>query len=274
VAGILGKNNETTIIGNKLSYNKLENVAMSSLVNFIGSATNNSRINVDSNEITYDGLLNCSKISGIFGQFILFIKNSEIIANANTITIDNIDTESYGIAGIQLINTNAGNQSSMSECINLNFSITNNTILTNTDKQLINSAKCNSSIFSTNVDISTDLPLPYYAPTGELTLTGNKVVPEKLIYKRHVYLSDIYMPYQFRPYIFELPSEYPGSNYWWTTVNTDINPSKIEYNIPGRGGTDETALRQIFKRAIIAINEQRHFEIYPFYQIKVKGLRS
>jgi hypothetical protein len=270
VKEVNGENLEVNVSENKITYNNLENISNSSL---IGSITNvmDSSINIDDNKIRYDRFLNCNNISGILSENVKLISDSTIIINKNEIIMDDIDEQSSGITGIQLIDTN---DESLSECIDLNLTITNNTILTNTEKQLINPNKCNSSMFSTNINIDpTPTPLPY-KPTGILTITGNRVIPDKLLFKRDVYFSDIYLPAKFRPYIFNLPGEYPGSKYWWTTVNTDIDPSKIDYVVPGRGGTDDTVLRQIFKRAILAINQQSSFQLYPFYHIKVKGLRS
>ena len=267
---IEGRNHLLNIDENAISYNTLETVTESNLIHLIENVIDTT-ITIENNNIKYDGLLNCNNISGIFGPRINTVVSSEIIANNNSITIDNIDAESNMITGIQIIDT-SDDIKTLNNCEELNFTITNNTILTNSDNRLINPDRCNSSIFSTNTDINPDYSL--YSPTSTLTLTGNKLIPYKLKYKRNVYYSDNYLPSVFRPYIFKLPSEYPGSNYWWDTVNTDINPAMIDYVIPGRGGTDDTALRQIFKRAIMAINEQRSFEIYPFYQIKVKGVRS
>uniref|UniRef100_A0A6C0BWX5 Uncharacterized protein n=1 Tax=viral metagenome TaxID=1070528 RepID=A0A6C0BWX5_9ZZZZ len=55
------------------------------------------------------------------------------------------------------------------------------------------------------------------------------------------------------------------------TNNTIITQYSNEYSNEYENA--ESTLIQIFRRAIKAINEQRHFEIYPFYHLKVKSNR-
>jgi hypothetical protein len=230
----------------------------------------NTTLNIANNYVTINNITDSHQISGILGPSIRDLTDVNINVIGNKITYGNIDTISSRIAGISLIDTD---KNTFENCLLFDLTIRNNTIETNDYTTFMNQYQFNNTIFATNATIN-PLGSIYEGPTGILTIRENIITPNKIKYKRNVYYSDNYLPSVFRPYIFKLPSEYPGSNYWWDTVNTDINPAMIDYVIPGRGGTDDTALRQIFKRAIMAINEQRSFEIYPFYQIKVKGVRS
>jgi hypothetical protein len=113
-------------------------------------------------------------------------------------------------------------------------------------------------------------------PTGTLTITGNVLSNEfNSITPSLENISDYYFPKEFRPYIFKLLPEFPGSNYWFgpgvpvTDLIDEIEPIR---QIGSE--SNDAILRSIFNRAIKAINEQKQFEIYPFYHIKLKGIRT
>jgi hypothetical protein len=145
-------------------------------------------------------------------------------------------------------------------------------ISSNTPEELV--TNFNGTIFSTNNDINPDAS-PYVGPTGTLTITGNILSNDfNTITPSLENTSDYYFPKEFRPYIFQLP-KFPGSNYWFgpgvpvTDLIDEIEPIR---QIGSE--SNDVILRSIFNRAIKAINEQKQFEIYPFYHIKVKGIRT
>lgn len=262
--------NSTININNNIS--TITNVESTSNINTtIESMINltNTTLNIANNYVTIGTITDSHQISGILGPSITDLSDVNINVIGNNITYGNIDTISSRIAGISLIDTD---NNTFDDCTNFDLTIRNNTIETNDYTTFMNQSHFNNTIFATNVTID-PLGSMYTGPTGTLTIRDNTIIPNKIKYGRNVYYSDNYIPVPFRPYIFSL-GDYAGSNYWWDVVDTDIDPSLIDYVIAGRGGTDDTLLRSIFRRAIGAINEQKWFEIYPFYQIKVKGIRS
>jgi hypothetical protein len=226
---------------------------------------------VENNNVAIGSLTNSHNFSGILANYTRDLSDVDIVISENNITIDNIDTFSSNISGIVGIDTiidGSGIFASFKNGTDLTLTISDNTITSNTPESLSDELRGNGAIFSLNPGAD---HTSYVGPTGQLTVTGN-ILSDNFFDLEKTYLSDYYFPPEFRPFIYKLQSEFPGSNYWFGpgeptiellgTVNTG--------HVIGSESNDAT-LRSIFRRAITAINEQTRFEIYPFYHIKVKA---
>lgn len=237
-------------------------------VSLVGDILNlhNSNLYIQNNDIVYREITNVVNVSGVLNYKIQDLTNCIFNISQNRITLNNIDNLSVGLTGIQLLHTENDENSSYINS-NIDFSIEDNTISTNTPYELTRTS--NGTIFG-SIDVS---PVPnYIGPNGILTIQGNTLSSE-LSSISLTYYSDYYFPSELRPYLYNLV-DVDGSRFWWKNQLTFIDiPSDI---IPVKHSidllvTDDTNLRRIFNRAIKAINEQIHFGIYNFYHLKVKG---
>lgn len=250
------KNKSINIFNNAVQINVIDNDVVASMFLSV-KAFEDCNIDICGNEITIESIIgNVSNVSGILSEDVEYIVNSDILIRNNTITINDIDTLASNIAGLIRVNTIPGQipitpRGTFFNCSGFNLTITDNDVISNTITVLNDFTKGNAALIGTNTDIN-PTGSSYVGPTGQLVINGNTIngVEES---------SDYYVQPNFRPYIFVV-SEYPGSNYWFGKIK-----NQHEFK------TDDSTLRQIFKRAIKAINEQTRFEIYPFYHIKVKG---
>ena len=276
------KNKTINMIGNAVNVGKLntnlefidEAYKLSAYSTFSPINASDCMFNISGNTITINEVSNSNNVSGILFNCVTNLSGVEMSISSNHITINNIDDESQNISGIINVKTDIGFPGLMGTfegCENLQLEIRDNIIETNTPDALCNELKGNGTIFS--VTPGTGTPT-YSGPTGQLVITGNQLSPNFFtIPKRH--LSDYYFPAEFRPYIYNLQPEYPGSNYWFGPDEPIVLLDGELYTGAREVGSksDDVNLRQIFKRAIAAINEQKRFEIYPFYHIKVKAAK-
>ena len=259
--GLLNKN--INIYANDITVNDISNAPAASMILAV-KALENCAIDICNNTVSINSITgNSLSVSGILSEGVEYLKNVDMLIRNNTIEINNIDPSTTNVAG--LIRVTTTNTSffdtfigTFSNCDNFNLTITGNEISSNTLDVLIDGTKGNAGLIGTNTDID-PTGSTYRGPTGTLILADNAI-------NSNVYgddYTDYYFQPNFRPYIYVV-AEYPESNYWFNDRPVNV-PRQIGSN------TDDTALRQIFKRAIKAINEQTQFEIYPFYQIKVKA---
>jgi hypothetical protein len=274
-------NKTVNITGNTINVDKIQtNLELIDANNKLPAYATFSPINavdcnftVSDNTITINEVTNSNRVGGILFNFTRDLSNVDMIISSNNITINNVDDNSTNIGGIINISTDLDFteiNGSFENGRNITLDIIGNIIMSNTPETMSNELNGNGTIFSVN----TDAGVPTYTvPTGNLTITGN-VLSDNFFELEKINLSDYYFPSNFRPYIYNLQPEFAGSNYWFGPGELTIELlGNIFTNQSHQIGsqTDDTLLRAIYKRAINAINEQTRFEIYPFYQIKVKA---
>lgn len=264
------KNKTINVIGNIINAGNINDNENhnSSMIYSINNITD-SLINVYNNTLIVDSIdqNSDSMISGILSANIYDLSSVNIIIDSNNVSLNNIDfNTNTEIAGLMNINTESDTLSNSND---ITLTINNNYIVSNTPSSLINNF--NGTIFSTNTTIP-EYGSPYLGPTGMLTITENRL-SSNFYSEDKEYNSDYYFPSVFRPYIYKL-REFLGSNYWFGPDQSPliILESDLIFTTRQIGSeSDDTILRTIFKRAIEGILEQKQFEIYPFYHLKVKA---
>ena len=262
------RNNSIVVI----EINGTENVSMLGAISYLETCN----IDISQNLVIYTSIVNSDKVSGIMNHDVHDLSNCSISIHDNDINIDNIDTSSQNIAGIHLLATTLTNGGSYSNTTNTDLSIIQNTITSTTPEQFV--TESNGPLFGT-IELNANIPQTpgYNGPSGVLTIENNTLSAE-LSNLDELYFSDLYMPDGLRPYIFQL-IDISNSRFWWNNASSTVDipdglinpPQPPQPPQPPRIKTDDTNLRNIFRRAIAAINEQTSFEIYPFYHLRVKA---
>jgi hypothetical protein len=258
--GLLNKN--INIYSNNITVNDISNAPVASMILSV-KALENCAIDICNNTVSINSITGSSlSVSGILSEDVEYLKNVDMLIRNNIIQINTIGPNAINVAGLIRVITNNSFFDTLigtfSNCDNFNLTITGNEISSNTLDVLIDGTKGNAGLIGTNTDID-PTGSTYRGPIGTLIFGDNAI--DNIVYGDDY--TDYYFQPNFRPYIFALP-EYPGSNYWF-------NDGTVYVPRPIGSETNDVALRQIFKRAIKAINEQTRFEIYPFYHIKVKA---
>ena len=258
-------NKNINIYKNNITVDDISSALIASMILSV-KGLENCAIDICNNNVVINSMTGSSlSVCGILSESVEYLKNVDMLIRNNTIEINNISsTTATNVAGLIRVTTTTTSvfefPGTFSNCDNFNLTITGNNIISNTLDALIDSGKGNAGLIGTNTDVDPS-GSTYRGPIGTLILGNNAI--NNIVYDDDD--TNNYFQPDFRPYIYVL-DEYPGSNYWFNDGIVNV-PLQIEIE------TDDAALRQIFKRAIKAINEQTQFEIYPFYQIKVKAKR-